>query len=54
MLSLPLGWKSYRDQARAAAASTAVPAGVVPANPPPPFAPAIPDASEDDRPDRLH
>ena len=54
LLSLPLGWKSYRDHARAAIASTAAPAGVVPANPASPFAPAISDASEDDRPDRLH
>jgi CDP-diacylglycerol--serine O-phosphatidyltransferase len=54
LLSLPLGWKSYRDHARAAAASTAAPAGVVAANPASPFAPAISDASEDDRPDRLH
>jgi CDP-diacylglycerol--serine O-phosphatidyltransferase len=54
LLSLPAGWKSYRDQARAAAAATAAPAGVVPANPASPFAPAISDASEDDRPDRLH
>jgi CDP-diacylglycerol---serine O-phosphatidyltransferase len=54
MLSLPLGWKSYRDQARALEASAAVPAGVVPANPASPFAPAIPDAPEDDRPGRLH
>jgi CDP-diacylglycerol--serine O-phosphatidyltransferase len=54
LLSLPLGWKSYRDHARAAAASTAAPAGVVPANPASPFAPAVSDASEDDRPERLH
>jgi CDP-diacylglycerol--serine O-phosphatidyltransferase len=54
MLSLPLGWKSYRDQARAVEASATVPAGVVPANPASPFAPAIPDAPEDDRPGRLH
>ena len=54
LLSLPLGWKSYRDHARAATASAAAPAGVVPANPASPFAPAISDASEDDRPDRLH
>src|SRR6266567_2477464 len=39
ILSLPLGWKSYRDQARAAAASTAAPAGVAPPAPVPPFAP---------------
>jgi CDP-diacylglycerol---serine O-phosphatidyltransferase len=54
LLSLPLGWKSYRDQARALASSTAAPAGTVTANPAPPFAPAIPDAPEDDRPERLH
>jgi CDP-diacylglycerol--serine O-phosphatidyltransferase len=54
LLSLPLGWKSYRDQARALAASTSVPAGTVAANPAPPFAPAISDPSEDDRPERLH
>src|SRR5437660_2613527 len=53
LLSLPARWKSYRDQARAAAASAA-PAGAAPPAPVPPFAPAIPDASEDDRPERLH
>jgi CDP-diacylglycerol--serine O-phosphatidyltransferase len=55
LFSLPLGWKSYRDQARAAAASAAPPTGVVPQQAPPsPFAPAIPDASDEDRPERLH
>jgi CDP-diacylglycerol---serine O-phosphatidyltransferase len=54
LLSLPLGWKSYRDQARALAASAAAPAGVAPSNPTSSFAPAIPDAPEDDRPERLH
>jgi CDP-diacylglycerol---serine O-phosphatidyltransferase len=54
VLSLPLGWKSYRDQARAAAASAAVPAGVVPQAAAPSYAPAIPDAPDDDRPERLH
>jgi CDP-diacylglycerol---serine O-phosphatidyltransferase len=54
LLSLPLGWKSYRDQARAMAASAAAPAGAVPANPASSFAPAIPEAPEDDRPERLH
>jgi CDP-diacylglycerol---serine O-phosphatidyltransferase len=54
LLSLPLGWKSYRDQARALAASTAAPAGTVAATPAQPFAPAISDPSEDDRPERLH
>jgi CDP-diacylglycerol---serine O-phosphatidyltransferase len=54
LFSLPLGWKSYRDQARAAAASAPAPAGVVPPAAPSPFAPAIPDASDEDRPERLH
>ena len=54
LLSLPAGWKSYRDQAQAAAASAAAPPGAAPSAPAPPFAPAIPDASEDDRPERLH
>ena len=54
LLSLPAGWKSYRDQAQAAAASAAAPPGGAPSAPAPPFAPAIPDASEDDRPERLH
>src|SRR5438270_6461020 len=54
LLSLPLGWKSYRDHAKAAAASTAVPAEVTPQAPVPPFAPAISETSEDDRPERLH
>ena len=52
LLSLPAGWKSYRDQARAAA-SAAAPTGVAPSASAP-FAPAIPDVSEDDRPERLH
>src|SRR5947209_20378801 len=52
LLSLPAGWKSYRDQARAAA-SAAARTGVAPSASAP-FAPAIPDVSEDDRPERLH
>jgi CDP-diacylglycerol--serine O-phosphatidyltransferase len=54
LLSLPLGWKSYRDQARAMAASAAAPAGAMPANPASSFAPAIAEPPEDDRPERLH
>jgi CDP-diacylglycerol--serine O-phosphatidyltransferase len=54
LMSLPLGWRSYRDQAQAAAAASTPPPGVVPANPAPPFTPAIPEPSEDDRPERLH
>ena len=54
LLSLPLGWKSHRDQARAAGLA-AVPAANA-AQPPvsaPAFTPAA-DTSEDDRPERLH
>ena len=55
LLSLPLGWKSHRDQARAAGLA-AVPAAN--ANQPPvsapAFTPAVTDTSEDDRPERLH
>jgi len=51
LLSLPLGWKSYRDQARALAAATS--GGTVPRAPTPTF-PTIADPSDDERPDRLH
>src|SRR5215470_1453258 len=34
LLSLPLGWKSYRDQARHLAANTAAASSVAPASPP--------------------
>jgi CDP-diacylglycerol---serine O-phosphatidyltransferase len=59
LLSLPLGWKSYRDHARkyAAASAAAVPeAGAAPANSAPPLvAPPVAGAAAiDDRPDRLH
>jgi CDP-diacylglycerol--serine O-phosphatidyltransferase len=59
LLSLPVGWKSYRDHARAAAAAKA--AAAPQANIAPPASPSAPtfastasDASQDDRPDRLH
>jgi len=55
LLSLPLGWKSYRDHAARHAAATAVPdANAAPAGPAPPFAPPVADAPQDDRPERLH
>jgi CDP-diacylglycerol---serine O-phosphatidyltransferase len=57
ILSLPLGWKSYRDHARrfAAAKAAAVPeAGAAPPTSTPPFVPPIADAATDDRPERLH
>jgi CDP-diacylglycerol---serine O-phosphatidyltransferase len=54
LLSLPLGWKSYRNHERAAAAPPAPPAGVGPANPAPPFAPVVPEPDQDGRPTRLN
>jgi CDP-diacylglycerol---serine O-phosphatidyltransferase len=50
LLSLPLGWKSYRDQARAGGPA----ADAAQAAPAPPYAPAGTDDSKDDRPERLH
>jgi CDP-diacylglycerol---serine O-phosphatidyltransferase len=55
LLSLPLGWKSYRDQERKAAAAEATPpVDVTPSNPAPPFASPAPDPEQDDRPARLN
>jgi CDP-diacylglycerol--serine O-phosphatidyltransferase len=56
LLSLPLGWKSYRDQERKAAAAHAVP----PAEAAPPSTPVLPFAAtgaepeQSDRPARLN
>jgi CDP-diacylglycerol---serine O-phosphatidyltransferase len=53
ILSLPLGWKSYRDnQRRAATAATT--SGVPPESPASSFAPASPEPDEHDRPARLN
>jgi len=55
LLSLPMGWKSYRDQKRAyeaanaPAASAATPQASAPAMTSP-----VADASKDERPERLH
>jgi CDP-diacylglycerol--serine O-phosphatidyltransferase len=54
LLSLPLGWKSYRDHARKAAMPATTPADVAATSPAPAFAPAVADPLEDDRPERLH
>jgi CDP-diacylglycerol---serine O-phosphatidyltransferase len=57
LLSLPLGWKSYRNHARkyAAASAAAVPeAGAAPAGSTPPGVTPVAGASGDDRPERLH
>jgi CDP-diacylglycerol---serine O-phosphatidyltransferase len=54
LLSLPLGWKSYRDHARRAAAAEAVPARAAPPTPAAPFAPTVAEPAQDDRPARLN
>jgi len=52
LLSLPAGWKSYRDHARRAAAQAATPVDAAPSDPAAPFAPATPE--QDNRPARLN
>jgi CDP-diacylglycerol--serine O-phosphatidyltransferase len=55
LLSLPAGWKSYRDHERKAAAAQAVtPAAVAPSDPAAPFVPSITEPDQDDRPTRLN
>jgi CDP-diacylglycerol---serine O-phosphatidyltransferase len=52
LLSLPAGWKSYRDHERKAAAPAGAPAGVTPSDPAPPF--SSPPPEQDERPTRLN
>src|SRR5262245_1551080 len=55
LLSLPLGWKSYKDHERAAAAQAAPTAEAAgQAGPTQPFAAPTADTAEDERPERLH
>src|SRR6202049_4668343 len=54
LLSLPAGWKSYRDHERRAAGPANGPAGVAPSNPAAPFAPRASEPDGDDRPPRLN
>jgi CDP-diacylglycerol---serine O-phosphatidyltransferase len=57
LLSLPAGWKSYRDHERKAAATQAVPlADVASATPTPasPFAAPVAEPQQDNRPSRLN
>jgi CDP-diacylglycerol--serine O-phosphatidyltransferase len=54
LLSLPAGWKSYRDHARAAAAQSATPADVAPSSPAPPLASPVGEAEQENRPARLN
>jgi CDP-diacylglycerol--serine O-phosphatidyltransferase len=56
LLSLPAGWKSYRDHQRnaaAAAAQAATPADAPPSNPAPPLT-VVSDPEQDNRPARLN
>ena len=54
LLSLPAGWKSYRDHERRAAAPAMAPAAATTSAPAAPFAPAGPERDDDDRPTRLN
>lgn len=54
LFSLPVGWKSYRDQERNLAAQTVPPAGAAPAGPASPYAPTAEPPHDDDRPTRLN
>jgi CDP-diacylglycerol--serine O-phosphatidyltransferase len=54
LLSLPLGWKSYRDHARRAAAAEAASAEPAPPTPATPFAPTVAEPAQDNRPARLN
>jgi CDP-diacylglycerol--serine O-phosphatidyltransferase len=56
LLSLPLGWKSYRDHERKAAAAQAVPPAepAPPSTPVPPFASTGAESEQGDRPARLN
>ena len=53
LLSLPLGWKSYRDHVRAAELAGTPAAEVAPPASASPFT-RVADSSQDDRPERLH
>ena len=54
LLSLPAGWKSYRDHERKAATPTVTPASVTPSDSTPPFASPATEPDQDDRPARLN
>src|SRR5215510_14419440 len=54
LASLPLGWKSYKDQERAAAAAQAPAPEAAAAGPTQTFAAPVSDTPQDERPERLH
>ncbi|SFM22873.1 CDP-diacylglycerol---serine O-phosphatidyltransferase [Bradyrhizobium sp. NFR13] len=54
LLSLPLGWKSYRDQERALVARPVVPVDPAAPHASTPYTPGAPEIAPDDRPARLN
>ena len=54
LLSLPVGWKSYRDHQRNAAAQAATPVDVTILSPAPPIASPPTESEQDNRPTRLN
>jgi CDP-diacylglycerol--serine O-phosphatidyltransferase len=54
LLSLPAGWKSYRDQERNAAAQAVPPVDITAPEPASPFVPAPPEQGVDSRLARLN
>jgi CDP-diacylglycerol--serine O-phosphatidyltransferase len=54
LLSLPAGWKSYRNYERKAATPAATPAEAAPADPALPLVTAVSEPQPDDRPARLN
>jgi CDP-diacylglycerol---serine O-phosphatidyltransferase len=54
LASLPLGWKSYKDQERAAAAAQAPASEAGSTSPAQSFAAPASDTPQDERPERLH
>jgi CDP-diacylglycerol--serine O-phosphatidyltransferase len=54
LVSLPMGWKSYRDQKRAYEAANAPAPAAVPPTPAATFVAPAPERDDDDRPERLH
>jgi CDP-diacylglycerol---serine O-phosphatidyltransferase len=54
LASLPLGWKSYKEQERAAAAAQAPAPEAASADPTQTFGAPVSDPPQDERPERLH
>jgi len=54
LLSLPAGWKSYRDQARSEPAPASVSGDSAPSNPATPFVSTAAEPEQDNRPVRLN